>query len=107
MATDLETDRGRLISTHQQMAEKAAEALEDALRLAGLPKLVSLSPAGSATGMVNGGHVALGGANAHTVMAIARYIRAHAVCEGRIIGGEVDEVDGSRVIPGQVVQVLT
>jgi hypothetical protein len=107
MTMDLQTDRGRLIGTHQQMAEKAAEALEDALKLAGLPQLVSLSPAGSATGMINGGHVQLGGANAHTVMAIARYIRAHAVCEGRIIGGEADEADGPRVIPGQVVRVLT
>ncbi len=106
MTADLESDRGRLISTHLRMAERAASELEDALRLAGLPSLVSLSPA-SATGMPKGGHVDLGGANAHTVMAIARYIRAHAVCVGRVVTGDVDGGDGSRVFPARAVRVLT
>ncbi|MDH6579494.1 hypothetical protein [Kitasatospora sp. MAP5-34] len=86
--TGLESERGRLISRHRTMAEEAADALMAALRLADLPPLVSLSPV-YATGHEYGGHVALGGANARTVMAIAQYIAEHAECTGRIIPGEL------------------
>lgn len=85
---ELETDRGRMISRHQIMAEQAADALEAALKLAGLPPLVSLSPL-MTTGHPDGGHVEIGGANAHTVMAIARYIAEHAECHGRVIPGSL------------------
>ncbi|MDH6578615.1 hypothetical protein [Kitasatospora sp. MAP5-34] len=86
--SELESERGRLISRHRTMAEEAADALMAALRLAGLPPLVSLSPV-YATGHEYGGHVALGGANARTVMAIAQYIAEHAECHGRIVSGEL------------------
>lgn len=102
---ELDAEHDRLITVHEQMAARAADALVDALRLAGLPPLVSLSP-DCATGLANGGHVQLGGANAQTVMAIAQFIRAHAVCTRRILPGTADETDESRVISGHVVRAL-
>ncbi|MFI6445183.1 hypothetical protein [Kitasatospora sp. NPDC050543] len=100
-----DSERNRLISVHERMAERAAGELEDALRLADLPPLVSLSPS-NATGHVIGGHVQIGGANAQTVIAIAQFIRAHAVCIGRVVATGAGEDDEARVIPGLVVRAL-
>ncbi len=62
--------------------ERAARALQAALRVAQLPGLPALSPQFSRV-LREGGHVYLGGCSAQTAQALADWIRAHARCTGR------------------------
>jgi hypothetical protein len=88
MSEEVQTRLGAIESAHQRLAERAAEALASALRMAGLPPLPSLEPHNfPATGMLGGGHVNLGGANAHAVMAYAAYISEAAARNGRQLHG--------------------
>lgn len=88
MSEEVQTRLGAIESAHQRLAERAAEALASALRMAGLPPLPSLEPHNfPATGMLGGGHVNLGGANARAVLEIATYISDAAARNGRQLHG--------------------
>lgn len=69
-------------------AEEAAEALETAIRVAGLPPLISLSPVYGARGLPEGAHVHIGGCSAHTARALADVLTEYARLTGRLIDGE-------------------
>ncbi|WP_035804416.1 hypothetical protein [Kitasatospora mediocidica] len=71
----------------REAAERAVAAMVDALALAGLPPLVSLT-AGRITLFAEGVHVEIGGCNVRTLQAIADHIAAHAGCLGRVVRGE-------------------
>ncbi|GAA1236050.1 hypothetical protein GCM10009665_27820 [Kitasatospora nipponensis] len=68
-------------------AERAVDAMVDALAVAGLPPLASLA-AGRLTRTPDGVHVQIGGCSVGTLQAIADHIAAHARCTGRILRGE-------------------
>ncbi|MER7756943.1 hypothetical protein [Kitasatospora sp. NPDC097643] len=83
----LETEAERLRHFRAE-AEEAAEALETAIRVAGLPPLISLSPVYAATGLPDGAHVHIGGCSAHTARALADCLTEFARLTGRLIDGE-------------------
>jgi hypothetical protein len=86
MDARLETEEQRITRELRALAEEAVRALEDALRVAGLPPLPSLA-AGRITITEHGVHIHLGGCNPRTMVRLAQWIRAHARCTGRITPG--------------------
>ncbi|MFI9275110.1 hypothetical protein ACIGXM_31015 [Kitasatospora sp. NPDC052896] len=71
---------------HRAEAELAVRTLVRALEVAGLPPLVGLE-AFRITNTRHGAHVELGGCGARTLLAIAEYLLAHALCVARVIPG--------------------
>ncbi|KJS53433.1 hypothetical protein VM98_25285 [Streptomyces rubellomurinus subsp. indigoferus] len=69
-------------------AEAAADAVETAWRIAGLPSTPNVMPIVQGRGLPKGPHVSLGGCHAQTALALARYLTAHARCTGRLVDGE-------------------
>ncbi|AUY51407.1 hypothetical protein [Streptomyces sp. CB01881] len=84
--TELETEAERL-RHHRVEAEEATEALETAIKVAGLPPLVSLSPVYAASGLPDGAHVHIGGCSATTALALADVLTEYARLTGRLIDG--------------------
>lgn len=72
----------------REAAERAVDALADALALNGLPPLVGLEGC-LITLLPHGAHVQLGGCNVRTVQALADFLKAHARCSGRVLSGTV------------------
>lgn len=69
-------------------AEAAADAVETAWRIAGLPSAPDVMPIVRGRGVAEGPHVSLGGCHARTALALADYLKAHARCTGRLVDGE-------------------
>ncbi|MGW4811372.1 hypothetical protein ACWEPB_06930 [Kitasatospora cineracea] len=85
--TDMERETDQLRHFRAE-AEEAAQALETALRVAGLPPLVSLSPVYAASGLPGGAHVHIGGCSARTARALADALTEYARLTGRLIDGD-------------------
>jgi hypothetical protein len=97
MDTRLETEEQRMVRELREWAEDAVQRLENALAVAGLPVLPSLS-AGRITITPDGGvHVQLGGCSPRALFRLADWIEAHARCAGRIVP--------SAAVSGRVVQL--
>lgn len=69
-------------------AEAAADAVETAWRLAGLPSTPDVMPIVSGRGLSAGPHVSLGGCHAATARALASVLTEYARLTGRLIDGE-------------------
>jgi hypothetical protein len=69
-------------------AEEAAEAVEIAWRLAGLPSSPNVMPVTQGRGIPQGPHVSLGGCHASTARALADVLTEYARLTGRLIDGE-------------------
>ena len=83
----VESQDDRMLRELRKAAGRTVTAMVDALALAGLPPLPSLS-GGRVTIMEHGLHIEIGGCNIRTLQAIADHIEAHAGCMGRVIRGE-------------------
>ncbi|MFC8719032.1 hypothetical protein [Kitasatospora sp. NPDC057198] len=66
-------------------AEEAADAVETAWRLAGLPSEPSVMPVTSGRGLSAGAHVSLGGCSAGTARALAEVLTEYARLTGKLI----------------------
>lgn len=84
---EAETEAERLRHFRAE-AEEAAEALETAIRVSGLPPLISLSPVYAASGLPDGAHVHIGGCSARTARALADALTEYARLTGRLVDGE-------------------
>lgn len=72
----------------REAAERAVDALADALALNGLPPLLGLEGC-LITLLPRGVHIQLGGCNVRTVQALADFLTVHARCSGRVLPGTV------------------
>ncbi|MDH6115180.1 hypothetical protein P3T36_004099 [Kitasatospora sp. MAP12-15] len=72
----------------REAAQRAVDALVDALELNGLPLLPGLE-GGRVTLLPRGVHVEIGGCNVRTVQAIADCLKDHARCSSRVVPGAV------------------
>lgn len=84
--TEIEREADRLRQFRAE-AEAAADAVETAWRLAGLPSTPNLLPVTSGRGMRDGAHVSLGGCSAATAHALADVLTEYARLTGRLIDG--------------------
>ncbi|KIQ63108.1 hypothetical protein TR51_30455 [Kitasatospora griseola] len=89
--TEVERETDRLRQFRAE-AEEAAEALETAIKVAGLPPLVSLSPVYAASALPAGAHVHIGGCSARTARALADVLTEYARLTGRLIDGDARRV---------------
>ncbi|WP_033219009.1 hypothetical protein [Kitasatospora phosalacinea] len=98
--TEHETARLR---AHRVEAEGAADAVETAWRLAGLPSEPSVMPVTSGRGLDAGAHVSLGGCSAATARALADVLTEYARLTGRLIDGGSQRIL-ARVLAGHGVR---
>ncbi|MFJ5884144.1 hypothetical protein [Kitasatospora cineracea] len=95
-------------------AEEAADAVETAWRLAGLPSEPGVMPVTRGSGLGAGAHVSLGGCSAATARVLAEVLTEYARLTGRLIDGQSRRVlarvladCGARpVLPGDGVYVV-
>ncbi|MEV4559891.1 hypothetical protein AB0K51_23255 [Kitasatospora sp. NPDC049285] len=85
--TDVESETAQR-RTWRAEAEAAADAVEIAWRLAGLPCSPNVMPVTSGRGLDSGAHVSLGGCSATTARALADVLTEYARLTGRLIDGE-------------------
>lgn len=77
-----------ILRQYRAEAEAAADAVETAWKLAGLPSTPDVMPIVSGRGMYQGPHVSLGGCHANTARALAEVLTEYARLTGRLIDGE-------------------
>ncbi|MFF0439812.1 hypothetical protein ACFYST_10820 [Kitasatospora sp. NPDC004614] len=82
----VESDTARRCA-YRAEAEEAADAVETAWRLAGLPTEPNVMPVTSGRGLSVGAHVSLGGCSAATARALADVLTEYARLTGRLIDG--------------------
>ncbi|GAA2105674.1 hypothetical protein GCM10009759_42980 [Kitasatospora saccharophila] len=88
-----ETEHGAAqLRARQAEAEGAADAVEAAWRLAGLPSEPSVMPVMSGRGLRAGAHVSLGGCSAATARALAEVLTEYARLTGRLIDGRSQRI---------------
>lgn len=85
--TEVESETARLRAFRTE-AEAAAEAVETAWKLAGLPSEPNVMPVVSGRGLLQGPHVSLGGCSSTTAQALADVLTEYARLTGRLIDGE-------------------
>ncbi|GAA5011722.1 hypothetical protein GCM10025734_56540 [Kitasatospora paranensis] len=85
--SEVESETARLRTTRVE-AEQAADAVETAWKLAGLPASPGVMPVVSGRGLRAGPHVSLGGCHAATARALADVLTEYARLTGRLIDGE-------------------
>ncbi|GAA2238070.1 hypothetical protein GCM10010430_18870 [Kitasatospora cystarginea] len=85
--SELESETGRL-REYRAEAEAAANALETAWKVAGLPSDINVMPIVSGRGMYEGPHVSFGGGHARVAWALAEALTDYARLSGRLIDGE-------------------
>ncbi|MGK4582580.1 hypothetical protein [Kitasatospora sp. HPMI-4] len=83
----LESETNRL-REYRAEAEAAADAVETAWQLAGLPSGIDVMPVVSGRGVHEGPHVSLGGCHARVARALAEVLTEYARLTGRLIDGE-------------------
>ncbi|WP_030459041.1 hypothetical protein [Kitasatospora sp. NRRL B-11411] len=83
---ELEQETARL-RAHRAEAEEAADAVETAWRLAGLPSEPGVMPVTRGSGLVAGAHVSLGGCSAATARVLAEVLTECARLTGRLVDG--------------------
>lgn len=98
-----ETDRLR---EYRAEAEAAADAVETAWRLAGLPATPDVMPIVSGRGMHEGPHVSLGGCRASTARALADVLSEYARLTGRLIDGSSHSLLGRVIAESGVTPAL-
>ncbi|MFF9645104.1 hypothetical protein [Kitasatospora aureofaciens] len=84
-----ETERVRRFRAE---AEEAADAVDTAWRLAGLPSAPDVMPVVSGRGISPGPHVSLGGCHARVALALADVLTEYARLTGRLIDGESNQL---------------
>ncbi|MDH6114491.1 hypothetical protein P3T36_000891 [Kitasatospora sp. MAP12-15] len=82
----------------REAAQRAVDALVDALQLNGLPPLPGLE-GGRVTLHPRGVHIEIGGCNVRTVQAIADFLKDHARCSGRVLPGTAVVPTGLAELP--------
>ncbi|WP_224279390.1 hypothetical protein [Streptomyces sp. LS1784] len=87
MSDDVERE-AEILRQYRAEAEAAADAVETAWRLAGLPSTPDVMPIVSGRGMYQGPHVSLGGCHANTARALAAALTEYARLTGKLIDGE-------------------
>ncbi|MGF1431524.1 hypothetical protein [Kitasatospora sp. LaBMicrA B282] len=92
MSDDVERE-AEILRQYRAEAEAAADALQTAWRLAGLPFHPSVMPVmAQGRGVPQGPHVSLGGCSAGTARALAQVLTEYARLTGRLIDGESDSL---------------
>ncbi|MFB7665640.1 hypothetical protein ACFC1R_17070 [Kitasatospora sp. NPDC056138] len=113
MSDDVEHE-AEILRQYRAEAEAAAEAVETAWRLSGLPSVPDVMPIVSGRGIYQGPHVSLGGCHANTARALAKVLTEYARLTGQLIDGEsqslvarmLDEYDVTPALPSDGLYVV-
>ncbi|GLW55370.1 hypothetical protein [Kitasatospora phosalacinea] len=88
-----ETEReAARLRAHRVAAEEAADAVETAWRLAGLPSEPGVMPVTRGSGLGAGPHVSLGGCSVAAARALAEVLTEYTRLTGRLVDGRAQRV---------------